>query len=328
MQNKTIKSFKDLGVYQNLYRACILVMTKIIPNLPGNEKYDLRDQLSRSCKAAPRLIAEGYAKKHQKFGFQKYIDDAMAECNESMVCLEQVKDIYKIEIRLVEELLDTYDKSARQLFRLAEAWDRFKDRSRRTKPKDDTGGDTNNRGTDNTKDAFSLLEMLVVIFIMALIGTLGLANYRSGQRMNDLIAESQKIVSIFKQAQSMALTGYIPVGETERTDCGYGVNIDTGNSKEYRLFVDKKAGDPLHCDYGYQQSNDNLIQKFTLPTDITLSGDCTNLLFQPPSGMIYCNTIDSIHWGVSEKIFNVKQAALNRTLQIKIGSGGQIGVTR
>ncbi|MDD5289992.1 MAG: four helix bundle protein [Patescibacteria group bacterium] len=138
---KPIISFRDLDVYQNSYRASIVVMTKIIPALPANEKYDLKDQIQRACKAIPRLIAEGFAKKHQKFGFQKYLDDAMAECNEMIVCIEHVKDIYRIQTDLCEELIDTYDKSARQLFKLGEAWCNFKNRRRMTMPNDDTGGD-------------------------------------------------------------------------------------------------------------------------------------------------------------------------------------------
>lgn len=68
-ENKTkIVSFRDLIVYQNTYEAMLLVMREIIPKLPGSEKYDLKDQLSRSVKAIPRLIVEGYAKRHQKFG--------------------------------------------------------------------------------------------------------------------------------------------------------------------------------------------------------------------------------------------------------------------
>lgn len=76
-----IKSFHDLDVYNNSYEGCIFVMKKVLPRLPPEEKYDLRDQLSRSSKAVPRLIAEGYAKRHQKYGFHKYLDDAMAESN-------------------------------------------------------------------------------------------------------------------------------------------------------------------------------------------------------------------------------------------------------
>ncbi|OGZ33778.1 MAG: hypothetical protein A2174_02055 [Candidatus Portnoybacteria bacterium RBG_13_41_18] len=138
---KPIRSFRDLEVYQNTYKASILIATRILPKLPGNEKYDLTDQIGRSSKAPPRLIAEGFAKKHQKFGFQKYLDDAMAECNETIVSLEHVKDIYRIEVPLCNELLDIYDKSARQLFNLAAAWDNFKNRRRQTTPYNDTGRD-------------------------------------------------------------------------------------------------------------------------------------------------------------------------------------------
>jgi four helix bundle protein len=125
---KKVVTFTDLEVYQRSYKPCIQVMTKIIPSLPDSEKYDLKDQISRSCKAIPRLIAEGYAKRHQKMGFQKYLDDAMAECNETVVSLTQCKDIYPklINLELCIELIKEYDIAGRQLYRLAESWSRFK----------------------------------------------------------------------------------------------------------------------------------------------------------------------------------------------------------
>ena len=130
---KRIASFRDLEVYQNSYHAMLLVMKEVVFKLPDSEKYDLKDQLSRSCKAIPRLIAEGYAKKHQKSGFQKYLDDAMGECNETIVSLEQCKDLYLNYINpgACKELIEIYDKSGRQLYRLSEAWDKFKIKGRR-----------------------------------------------------------------------------------------------------------------------------------------------------------------------------------------------------
>ena len=131
MENKKpIRSFRDLDVYQSSYTAMLEVTKNILPKLPEHEKYDLRDQLSRSSKAIPRLLAEGFAKKHQKAGFQKYLDDAMAEINETIVSLEQVKDIYDIETELCKNLINQYDIIARQTFKLAEAWDNFTNRRR------------------------------------------------------------------------------------------------------------------------------------------------------------------------------------------------------
>lgn len=113
------------------------VIKEVLPLLPQSEKFDLVDQLRRSCKAAPRLIAEGYAKRHQKFGFQKYLDDAMTECNETIVSLDQSRDLYNVDPKLINELVDLYDKSGRQIYNLSVAWTSFKDPKRR--PSIDTG---------------------------------------------------------------------------------------------------------------------------------------------------------------------------------------------
>lgn len=122
-----IVSFHDLEVYRLTYDASLKVMTEIVPYLPKREQYDLADQLSRSCKAIPRLIAEGYAKRHQKQGFRKYLDDAMAECNETLVGVCHCQDLYNkcFKNGICEELIKIYDRAGRQLYRLAEAWGRF-----------------------------------------------------------------------------------------------------------------------------------------------------------------------------------------------------------
>lgn len=129
-EKKRITSFRDLEVYQNTYRAMLIVMKEIASKLPDSERYDLRDQLSRAYKAIPRLIAEGYAKRHQKAGFQKYIDDAMGECNEMVVSISECRDIYPtyVSIERCDELVDLYDKSGRQLYKLGNSWTKFKKR--------------------------------------------------------------------------------------------------------------------------------------------------------------------------------------------------------
>lgn len=122
-----IRNFHDLEVYQNTYKASLIIHKKVLPNLPKNEKYDLRDQMQRASKAVPRLIAEGYGKRHQKKGFHKYIDDAIAESNEMIVCLDHCIDIYSEELdqELCKKLKRVYDKSSRQLYNLGKSWTDF-----------------------------------------------------------------------------------------------------------------------------------------------------------------------------------------------------------
>lgn len=116
-------------VYQVSYESMLEVYRSIIPKLPRSE-YDLVDQIRRSCKAIPRLIAEGHSKRHQKKGFQKYIDDAMAEANETNVSLCQVKDLCGnyVNLDICDHLIDSYDKVARQLYNLSIAWQKFSEK--------------------------------------------------------------------------------------------------------------------------------------------------------------------------------------------------------
>ena len=133
-ERKPIKGFQDLEVYQSSYKAMLLVFEHILPKLPKEEEYDLKNQLRRSAKAIPRLIAEGHSKRHQRRGFQKYLDDAMAESNETIVSLYQVRDLYLsfVDIDVCNELIDTYDKVSRQLYNLSLAWTKFSQRNDKT----------------------------------------------------------------------------------------------------------------------------------------------------------------------------------------------------
>jgi four helix bundle protein len=129
-EKKPIRSFRDLEVYQNTYNASLEVVRKIVPKLPKEERYDLADQLRRSSKAIPRLIVEGYSKKHQNKGFQKYLDDAIGESNETIVSLCHARDLYSnfVDPGLCDELIMIYDRSSRQMFNLAIAWKDFRQR--------------------------------------------------------------------------------------------------------------------------------------------------------------------------------------------------------
>lgn len=125
--NKTIKSYRDLRIYQNLYKTMVVVLTKIIPKLPKEERYDLADQMRRASKAGPALIAEGFAKRYQKRNWQKYIDDTIGECNEMINHLSVCIDVYSkyIDKRLCNELINEYNIACKQFFTLRKTWKNF-----------------------------------------------------------------------------------------------------------------------------------------------------------------------------------------------------------
>jgi four helix bundle protein len=124
---KTIKSFQDLEVYQRLYKAMIIVLKDIVTKLPDEEKYDLKDQIRRCCKASPALLAEGFAKRYQQKSWKKYLEDAIGESNEMIHHLSVCRDVYSknINVDLCGDLINTYDIANRQLYTLHESWKDF-----------------------------------------------------------------------------------------------------------------------------------------------------------------------------------------------------------
>lgn len=131
IERKQIKSFNDLIVYQNLYKAMVLVIKKILPKLPSEEKYDLVDQMRRASKAAPAILAEGFAKRYQIKQWKKYLNDVTGESYEMINHLSVCVDIYSkfVDVKLCKDLIDLYDKSCRQITKLGQSWKDYHDRT-------------------------------------------------------------------------------------------------------------------------------------------------------------------------------------------------------
>lgn len=53
----------------------------------------------------------------------------MGECNEMIVSLEQAKDIYHLDSSLIVKLINVYDITGRQLYKLSESWTKMKSKS-------------------------------------------------------------------------------------------------------------------------------------------------------------------------------------------------------
>lgn len=128
-KKKAIISFQDLDVYQRRYGLMLKVFEELLPQLPQEEKYDLKDQIRRSSKAAPALLAEGFAKRYQMRSWRKYIEDTIGEVNEMIHHISVCRDVYSkyVNHSLCKELIQGYDIANKQLYRLSKSWQNFND---------------------------------------------------------------------------------------------------------------------------------------------------------------------------------------------------------
>ena len=124
MVKKSLDDFRNLDVYQRMYRLMKVILTKVIPKLPKEEKYDLVDQIRRASKAAPALLAEAYPKRFQFRHWQRYLTDTVGECQEMVHHLSVVKDIYGEYINpdSIQKLIEEYIICCKQIMSLGKSF--------------------------------------------------------------------------------------------------------------------------------------------------------------------------------------------------------------
>lgn len=174
----------------------------------------------------------------------------------------------------------------------------------------------------NFYQAFSLIEMLVVIGITAIIAGMVFANMRAGGGIMDLNSNAEKLGAVIKTAQMNTLSGKWTLGS--RPDGGYGVYI-TGSA--YRLFADTNS----ISDHQYNDGLDTDIQTFTLSTHIILDAfDHYFIIFTPPKGAIYVGTTGpgTLLSGTDKSLIILKHSQENRSAWIDVNAQGQIDVRK
>ena len=116
-----IQSYKDLEVYKKSYQSA-LGMHRMTLEFPKHEMYELGSQLRRAATSIPLNIAEGYGRKTAVAEFKHFLRNALGSATEVKVLLEMIKDLGYMEAKQFEEVYETYDHLARQIYRLIESW--------------------------------------------------------------------------------------------------------------------------------------------------------------------------------------------------------------
>jgi four helix bundle protein len=119
-----VRNFWDLDVYKRLRVLRKVIILKVIPKLPKSEKFDLGDQMSRACKGACAILAEGFAKRFQIKHWQKYLTDSVGECDEMIDHLIVFQDVYfeYLNKDSIQRLIDEYHIAVKQLVSLGGSW--------------------------------------------------------------------------------------------------------------------------------------------------------------------------------------------------------------
>jgi prepilin-type N-terminal cleavage/methylation domain-containing protein len=154
---------------------------------------------------------------------------------------------------------------------------------------------------------YSLVELLIVIFIMAIIFTFGMSNYRSFSQRQVLTNTAKNIQADIRLAQSEALSGHVP----SDTDCtgtqalnGYAFKVTT--SSQYQII-------PVCSGAGTVAATKTV----DLPSNVTITTPS-------PNPIIFKTLGDGTNIQSTDAKITIQISGSSNTLDVSISSGGQI----
>jgi Tfp pilus assembly protein FimT len=133
---------------------------------------------------------------------------------------------------------------------------------------------------------FTLVETIVVIFIIVLLLGVVLANYRAGERQYSLLRSAHKLAQDLREAEKMAMAAEISlVSQQCSPNYGYGLHFEK-NTDSYFFFIDCNGN-------GNYDGNDTKILQIPLEPKISISGlspsNQVDVIFSPPDPTVTIN---------------------------------------
>ena len=109
-----MKSYRDLDIYKESYTLALDVH-KLSLKLPKHEMYETGSQIRRSSKSVSANIVEGYGRKRYKTEFIRFIIFAHSSCDETIVHLSFIRDLYDKLGNETERLIEKYIELSKKI---------------------------------------------------------------------------------------------------------------------------------------------------------------------------------------------------------------------
>ena len=114
-----MKSYKDLEIYKESYSLAVEVH-RLSLKLPKHELYETGSQVRRATKSISANIVEGYGRKCYKYDFIRFLIFAHSSCDETIVHLSFIRDLYENLEDETDKLIKKYTKLSKKVYRFIE----------------------------------------------------------------------------------------------------------------------------------------------------------------------------------------------------------------
>ena len=118
---KRIRSYRDLRIYQHSYKAA-LEIHQFTLKFPAFERGELGSQLRRASKSVPINIAEGYGRKRSAEDFKRFLVMALGSCDEVSVLLDFAHDLEYLGEKDYARLKAICEEVGKGINKMSQVW--------------------------------------------------------------------------------------------------------------------------------------------------------------------------------------------------------------
>ena len=176
---------------------------------------------------------------------------------------------------------------------------------------------------DSSISGFTMIELIVSIFIIMLVAGIFMVNYHSTNKRLEINVVKQKLASDIRVAQNNSLAeknfnlSSAPKG-------GWGVHFDLTNRNQYIIFADQDEPNGNQAyDPGEAVEIKSLAQGLTI-NSLQVNGlevNSTDIVFFPPDPVTFINTLDDANARIE-----IKENINNSTAAVTVNFFGLIDV--
>ncbi|MDD4531197.1 MAG: type II secretion system protein [Candidatus Pacebacteria bacterium] len=172
------------------------------------------------------------------------------------------------------------------------------------------------------KKAFTLIELIVMMAIVAIFTTIIFVDYGKNNKLFALERSARKMSQDVRKVQEMAMSGFVGGVGTN----GYGIYFNTTSNTSYRVYAN------MDSDMSYSQGTDTDKENISMESGVKIcnllvdssSVNPVSVSFAPPDPINYINNVDSGH-EASIVLCIVGDESQTRT--VKVNNVGRIELT-
>jgi type II secretory pathway pseudopilin PulG len=172
-------------------------------------------------------------------------------------------------------------------------------------------------------NGFTIIELLVSMFIIIVLSTILVARYRGANPDYTLTQAAQKMVSDIRRAQNMSMNG-TEINSTTGYS-GYGIYMKPSDSNtSYKFYADKNGNQKFDSEASDQKIGDDIRLPSKVVIDSITFGSLVNradIFFLPPNPTTFINGSSN---GSNDLIITLKEQSTSHTKTVRVTLAGLI----